>query len=272
MGKNLFRLALKDPGVAFGARCITFSPMVIELYGRLGFDFVWLDAEHGGRSVYDIPYLEGLARAAELGQIEILYRVPANNESMINSVLDAGIKNILIPGVETPEDVAQAIRCAKYFYNGRAGRRGLGTVRANFWGESGFEWAKAEDEEVIVGVMIEHIRAVECLEEILDVPELGFVYLGPSDLSVSLGQPKRVSHPAVVEAITRVEEVARARGVPLGKGVTTVKAAQEALEKGYRILRLGGELSAIRQHLGQVLKEVKAGIQSHQTKANPATK
>jgi len=100
--ENGFRRALEAGETVLGASAATFSPTVIETLGAVGLDFVWLDFEHGGPSPWDATVFEELTRAAEAGDIELLVRLPKPDPPLVRKVLDAGVRTILIPRVETP--------------------------------------------------------------------------------------------------------------------------------------------------------------------------
>jgi 2-dehydro-3-deoxyglucarate aldolase len=104
--------------------------------------------------------------------------------------------------------------------------------------------------------MIETATALENLDAILDVPELGFVFVGPSDLSIQLGHPGDRDHPAVTGAIAEIEETALDADVPLAGISHDVDGAHELVERGYRVVRLGGDLEAARQVLGDRLERL----------------
>jgi len=230
---------------------------MVEFLGELGFDFVWIDLEHGGGSAHDTRHLEDLARAAAAGGTEILLRVTRADSSMINSVLDAGIRNLLVPQVRMASEVEDSIRASRFEYQGEPGGRGLGSVRANSWGRASAEWAQEEDLSTFVGVMIENRAAIENLDRILYVLGLGFAYIGPSDLSVSYGCTKQTEDVRVTDAVRKIEEQARLASVPVGKGVNSLEAGIEALKAGYQILRIGGDLAAIRASLGSWLNDLR---------------
>ena len=95
--------------------------------------------------------------------------------------------------------------------------------------------------------------AIENVEEILSVPELGFAFIGANDLSISLGHPQQTNHPEVVEAIETAEDACRDAGIPFGAPKHDTEAATDAIEDGYRVLRVGDEIGAVRDSLGSRL-------------------
>lgn len=251
MPMNNIRGRFERSEAVLGVRAETFSPVLVEVYGRLGFDFVWLDFEHGGPSLYDSTALGSLVDAAERAAIELLVRPPSGDPPLIHKVLDAGIRTLLIPRIETAEEVRRAIRATQFVYDDGPGDRGWGFGAGH--PADADEFAEHADESVLVGTMIEHRRAVENIEDILAVPNLGFAFIGANDLSISLGYPRETDHPEVREAIERVENACLDAGVPFGAPRHDTETAATALETGYRILRIGDEVGAVREILGRRL-------------------
>jgi 2-keto-3-deoxy-L-rhamnonate aldolase RhmA len=252
MPTNHIRERFEQGEAALGARVETFSPMLIEVYGQLGYDFAWLDFEHGGPSPYDSTALDPLVGAAQCAGIELLIRPPSGDPPLIHKILDTGVRSVLIPRIETTEEVREAVRAAHFVYDGVAGDRGWGVGASHPTGEdpTSDEFIEREDESVLVGVMIEHRRAVENIDNILAVPELGFAFIGANDLSISLGHPRETDHPEVRDAIETVERACIDADVPFGAPHHDTDAARTALEAGYRILRIGDEVGAVRDALG----------------------
>ena len=245
---------LESGGRVFGARANSFSPDLVEVYGGLGLDFAWLDLEHGGPSATDAISLDHLVRAATVGGVDLMVRLPSNDPSVVRKVLDTGVRTVIVPRVETAADLRRAARAAFYTYDGDPGERGVAHARGSAWGAA--LDTDREDASVLVGAMIENRAAVEDIEEILAVPGLGFTYLGPGDLAVSLGHPGESDHPDVRAAIVTAREACVEAGVPIGVSATSVDGAREALDAGHRIVRLGDEMEAVRKLVGERLDAV----------------
>jgi len=252
---------LENDDVAFGAGAATFSPIAVEVFGHLGLDFVWLDFEHAGPSPYDARTFEDLTRAAEVAGIDLLVRLPSGDPPLVRKVLDAGVRTLLIPRVETAREVREAVAASRFVYDGAPGDRGVGIGRTTTWGNSTDDQCEIEDDSVTVGVMIENETAVENLEEILAVPDLGFVFIGPADLSVSLGVPWEWDAPVVEEHVDRIVETATSADVPVGGIEPDPEAAAAAIEDGYQLLYLGGEISEAQA----VLEDRLQSVEDHRT-------
>lgn len=253
--ENALRQAIETDETVFGAACATFSPAVVETLGRVGLDFVWLDFEHSGPSPYDSTVFEDLTRAAEAADIELLVRLPKPDPPLVRKVLDAGVRTILIPRIETADQLRPAVEAAYFSYDGAVGDRGVGVGRSGEWAGYVDSYIGNEDEEILVGTMIENERAVENIEDILGIPQLGFAFVGAADLSMSLsgGDPLADNQDAVDDAIERAREAALNADIPVGRIKNSVEEAHEAAAAGYQILRIGGDLSAVRATLGDRL-------------------
>lgn len=252
------RPSLEADEAVVGARCVSRTPLFVEVLGRLGFDFVWIDFEHGGPSAMDAERLEHLTRAADVAGTDLLVRVPGPEPHVIRKVLDAGVRTVLVPRVEGAGQVHRAVAASRFEHDGGPGERGMASGRANAWGADAEGYVEREDAAVTVGVMIETRGAVEAIDDILAVPDLGFCFVGPADLSVSLGHPGERDHEAVRSAIERVREACLEAGVPVGRIRNSAGAALEAIEAGDRLVRVGSEVAATRTVLGDRLDTILA--------------
>jgi len=241
---NDLAAALDDGDVALGVLENAYSPRLVEFYGDLGVDFVWLDFEHGGPDPWDGDRIEDLLRAGERTDVELLVRLPDTDPTLVRKALDLGARNVFLPRVETAAEVEAAVRSGRFRYDGEPGDRGLANPRASRWGAAE-EYVTTEDEQTLVGTTIETEAAVENIEDILAVPELGFVFIGPFDLSVSLGHPGEIDHPEVQEAVETIRSKAVAADVPVGGLGFGMDDVAEKAEAGYQILNLGSTTGAL---------------------------
>ncbi|WP_276299850.1 HpcH/HpaI aldolase family protein [Halorussus lipolyticus] len=249
--------------VYLGAGVETASERLIEVYGKLGLDWVWVDLEHKNGSPLDAPDLERLVRSAQCGGTELVVRLPNGEPSTIRKVLDTGVRNVVVPRVETAGEVERAVRAARFEYDGEPGDRGLSQGRASGYGAAfggDRPYHEVEDENVQVGVLVENRTAVENVEEIAAVPELGFVFPGPGDLGVSMGRTHEYDDPEVRALVERVRETCVEHGVPLlgfqNSNFAGPEEVREATDRGYRLVSLGDEFTfvaeAVEERIGWV--------------------
>ncbi len=208
---EIFLEKMKSGKTAFGT-CITFhDSSMTELAADAGFDFCWIDWEHGVMSQPDIMHhimaLKGTSCAP-------LVRVPWNEHGVIKKVIDLAPAGIIVPMVNTAEDAATAVSACRY---PEAGTRGCGFRRAiHFGADSVEEYLEVSRKEPLVIVQIEHYEAVKNLESILSVPGVGSICIGPYDLSASVGKAGRLRDPEVVALIDEICGKTREAGVLLG--------------------------------------------------------
>jgi 2-dehydro-3-deoxyglucarate aldolase len=171
-----------------------YSTTAIEVLGEHDLDFLFMDFEHNGPSVWDSLTIQEFVRAAEHADVELVVRIPSavdgDHGPMIRKVLNTGVRNVVLRRVKTSEEVEAAVEASRFEYESGPGERGLGTARGSRWGYNvGIDWIKREDSTVLCGIMVETEEAVENIEDIVSVPGLGFVFIGSMDLSIALGTP-----------------------------------------------------------------------------------
>jgi 4-hydroxy-2-oxoheptanedioate aldolase len=187
-----------------------YAPVALEVVGRLEFDFVMIDCEHGSMSLGE---LENLVRAAEVFGITPLARVPNHLPSTILQFLDRGVQGVIVPHVNSAAEAEAVAKAARYWPEGE---RSIGTTRAHDYaiGTTREQSTKFLNEQVMVLPMVEHIDAVRNLDEILKVPGIDVVHFAQNDLSQSMGFPE----PAEVRE-TMLGAIAKARAAGIAAGV-----------------------------------------------------
>lgn len=257
--ENTIRTRLERGERVFGVRIQSFSTTLLHVLGQVDVEYGYLDLEHAGFSPYDGLKLERMQMAADNAGVNLVVRLPGSESAMIRKVLDAGIRTIMIPRVETAEEVERTIRASRFHYEDEPGERGFGTAPTNNWGIRPEGYTECEDETVLVGIMLEKATAVENVQEITSVPELGFVKIGMGDLSVSLGSPQEYENSEVQNAIESIQSACSTNGIPLGCGVSSADEAKEALQDGYQLIDVGGDVGIFRTGLKQRIEGVRQG-------------
>ena len=207
-------------------------PAIAEIMAHAGFDWLVIDLEH---SVITIGEAELLIRTIDSAGVAPLVRLTSNHPDQIKRVMDAGAVGVVVPMVKSRRDAEAAVAAVHY---PPRGNRGVGLARAQGYGTSFDAYREWLEHEAIVIVQIEHIEAVNDLEAILTVDGVDGFIIGPYDLSASLGVPGQFSHPAVVDALERIEQGTRRLNKPGGFHV--VEPDPEALaghrRNGYTFL------------------------------------
>jgi len=230
MLENKTKAKLASGEAVFGCFTRYRDPALAEFIAMLGWDFLIFDGEHGP---LEANHVEELCRAVELRGITPLARVANNQPHLILRFLDTGVHGIHVPWVNTPGGVEQAVQSVKY---GPRGVRGLAGSRASDWGlvESIADYTVRANRETMLVVHIETIEAVDAIEEYVGIEGVDVLFIGPTDLSHSLGQPGRLDHPDVSAAMDRVAEVVVPSDKTLGIYAGTADFAKRWLDKGAR--------------------------------------
>jgi 2-dehydro-3-deoxyglucarate aldolase len=246
---NDFRCAVTRGEKLIGCWASLASPIVTELLGVVGFDWMLLDAEHAPNDVLTlIPQLMALKDSRSAPVV----RPPANDSVVIKRLLDAGFFNFLIPFVDSAADAQRAVAATRYPPQGirgvSVGQRGnrYGTVADYF---------HTANENICVVVQIESRAAVDAIDEIAAVDGVDAVFVGPSDLAAAYGHIGHANHPDVQEAIAHVFERAKAAGKPCGILAPVQADAQ-------RYLSMGSILVAVCADMG-LLRNAAQGVKDH---------
>lgn len=213
MRPNRLKARLTDGHVSGGVSIMIPSPQVVEMIGRLGFDWVLLDCEHGTIS---IESLELMTIAAEAAGVTAIARPRSAAPDAILEVLERGVAGVQVPHVDTPDEARAVVEAVRYH---PLGSRGLAArTRPAGYGLSGSlaDYTRRSNEEILVCVQVESRTALDHLDGILEVEGVDVVFLGPSDLSQSLGRPGRFDHPEVRDAMTRAVRTVRRAGCGAG--------------------------------------------------------
>lgn len=232
MSKSCLKTRLNAGEVLVGTILSICSAEVAELMASIGFDWLWMDAEHGAIAPNDVLRL----LQAVAGKTPCLVRVPMLDEAWIKKVLDAGATGIIVPQVSTADQAEAAVRFAHY---PPRGTRGLGTARVNRYGMEMVDAVTRARDETIVVVQAETADAVTNIETIAKVPNLDAVIVGPYDLSASLGHPGEIDHPHVQKSIKRIAGVCRESAMRTGIFALNATGLKDSSEAGFTLLAAG---------------------------------
>jgi 4-hydroxy-2-oxoheptanedioate aldolase len=250
MRPNALKSKIESGKAASGFMVMYDWPEMIQMGAHLGFDYVMMDGEHG---YLGVPEIARLVRAAESVGITPIARVPRNAPDLILGFLDAGVQCIVIPSVDTAEEARQAVRAAKYYPEGQ---RGAGYGHPMDWmiSQPFSEYVKVANRETMVLPNCETVEGVKNLAEILAVPGIDGVMMGPNDLAQSLGHPGKLDHPDVKAAIAQAKKTVLAAGKILAVPAMDGDAARAAIADGARMTIIGGHrlfIAAAREYLAK---------------------
>lgn len=230
--------------------------LVVEQLCAAGFDFVWLDMEHGAHTMEDIAH--GIPLCLGRGVTPIV-RVPGVHDWAVKWVLDQGARGVIFPFVNSVEDAREAISACKY---PPAGHRGyFPNIAAMRWGASPDDYFARANDEIAVILQIETAAAVQALDEIASLDGWDALFVGPMDLSISYGKIGRFDDPEVAGGIDRVAEVARDAGGHAGILAVSSDDVKRRIDEGFDFVTVKPDVMIVEeaildyaQSLGQWLR------------------
>ena len=251
---------LRNGEVTLGGWIMIGHPTIGELLAGEGFDWITVDMEH---TTIDCHAFYQLALAVKARGCDIFARLSSCDPVQTKLLLDAGADGIIVPSVNSPEQARQAVAMAKY---PPEGSRGCSYSRATDFGRNFESYFSAHNDNVVVIVQFEHIKAVENADEILSVPGIDAAFIGPYDLSASMGKAGQLDDPEILAAQRTILDACQRHQIPPGTHVATPDAARlkRAIEKGFKFVACGLDtlfiLDSCRSMLKEVPKDVQAGF------------
>lgn len=245
---------LNNNQLAIGGWAMISHAAIVEIMAATGIDWVCIDLEHTSTTYTDV---ENMVRAAQLHQTPALCRLTSNDEDQIKRVMDIGASGIIVPMVKTAAEARAAVQAMHY---PPLGHRGVSLHRGAGFGETFKEYQDWLINDAVCIVQIEHIDAVNNLEEILAVQGVDGYFMGPYDLSASMGLTGQLDHPDVVAAMTRVRDVAASMGKPGGLHIVEPEPErlEDAISKGFTMLGYSIDARIIDTVMRQMIARVKS--------------
>lgn len=244
-----FTARLKQRELLLGTMLSLPSPEVAEIISRCGFDWLFLDGEHSPASILDWQR----AMQAVGGRSACLLRVPSNTEACIKKALDIGADGIIVPMVNSAEQARDAIAWSHYPPDGR---RGIGPGRATGYGRNLADYIRRANEAIAVVLQIEHIDAVNNIDAIADVVGIDALFIGPSDLSASMGKTGQLQDADVRGAVTKVADACRQREIPLGYFGMSAESVKPMIAEGCTLICTGTDADFVSRGAQQVVAEL----------------
>ena len=236
MRENLLRRKLDQGKPVVGIGVALPDPILTNALSKVGFDFILFDMEHGALERGD---LAGLLNAIEASDTEAVVRVPWNDFVTIKRVLDVGVYNIVVPMVGDADAARRAVAAKRY---PPQGIRGCGPWRASGYGVRVGEYLERANDQMGVIIQIEHIDAMERIEEIMGVEGVTGTYFGPADFGFSIGEIEDRFNPRSVAAMEKVLATCQKNGQAFGLATGTVENAQTWLAKGAKFVTVGSDM------------------------------
>jgi len=250
---NLMQEKIKNGKHIIGSFMKLDSQTVVEIMGLSGFDYVIIDCEHGP---LNISQAEGMVRAAKLAGISSVIRVGDNNSNMISRALDIGADAVQVPQISTKQDAEKVVKAAKF---APVGERGVCRyVRAaKYTALDKKTYFSNANKETMVIIHIEGKEGVLNIDEILSVEGIDIIFLGPYDLSQSLGMPGEVNHPKVIEMMQEVIKKAKKSGKVVGTFVDDVETGKKWIELGVQYISYSVDVGIIYEKCKELIMDFK---------------
>jgi len=258
--ENPVKKALREGKPVVGLTVTVASSDIAAQAVDLGFDFLWIEMEH---SPITLESARNIILATNRTKTVPIVRVPVNELWMAKRVLDAGALGVIFPFTSTPELARQAVAACKYPPQGlRGSGTGLAMLR---WPAPGgyFDFA---DQNALVIIIIEQAQAVERIDEILSVPGIDVVFIGPSDLSFSLGLRGKQDDPKLKDAIAMIVAAAKRHNLPVGRPAGAAQVP-ELIRQGFQFFQAASDLSMMAAGARPLLEAL--GKTGPETRARP---
>lgn len=255
MQPNTVKQALREGQVQLGCGFWQLrSPEVARILKAAGFDWAFIDTEHGG---FDIETVQDICRVSNLIGFCPIVRVGDLQYTLVARALDSGAQGVIFPRVESPELLEKAISWTKFPPLGVRGF-GLTNMHVNYVQASMAQIIEHINAHTMVVLQIETRRALEARDELLSVPGIDAVMVGPADLSISLGVPGEFQHPKMVDAMEQIIESCKRRHIAPGTQTRTLQLAKFWRERGMRFLGCGNDTGMLLEKASEIATALRA--------------
>ena len=254
MRVNKVKQALKQGQKQFGCSCLQLrSPDVLRALAAAGLHWVFIDAEHGA---FDQETLHDLMQAANREGLCPIVRVADLQYNLIARALDGGAQGVLLPRVESPELLAKAVSWTRYPPMGVRGF-GLSAVHLEFQPATMPQAIEHFNEHVMVVLQIETKTALERLDDLLAVPHIDAVLIGPADLSISLGLAGQFDHPDFIAAVEKIRDRCDSVGITPGMHLRNLDMARRWRNSGLRLLSCNSDIGYLMERATETVNFLK---------------
>lgn len=242
-----FKRRLKSGELILGFMAMEyFRPSLVKIITRAGYDFIFIEKEHGILDSHELP---DFILSARDNRMPVISKVGELNRSEVTRLLDAGVVGIQLPRSETREQIQELTEYVKFRPLGtRPGAPCYGNVDYSWPSEyaaNSGAWLRNANRATVIVAHIETALGYENAEEIITTPHLDMVYVGPYDFSISMGYPGQYDHPKVAKAMREILSLCKKHGMPFGTTPSSPKAAAEWMALGAQFFDIGDELGLI---------------------------
>jgi len=254
--KNELKIKMENGFPVIGTFFELGDPTAVECLGLSGMDFLVIDTEHGP---FDVESTMNLVRAAELRSVEPLVRIKDHTRASVLKMLDIGAKGLIIPNIETVEQVKEIVDYGKYY---PVGHRGFAPTRCGGYGfvehavEDINEYFKMSNNETMIIPQCETKKCLENIEQIVSIDGVDGIFIGPYDLSIALGIPAQFSNPTFVQSIDRILKACKDAGKFAFIFCGSVDTARKYIKDGFNGIAYSLDtnifINALKNHIKQI--------------------
>ncbi len=255
---NKMLTSLRNGDVSVGIQIRSRSPLIAEVLGYCGFDFLYIETEH---YTHNNETIEHLISRAQLTGIAPIVRVPSQDGELIGHILDMGAMGVIIPHVDTAQQAKTIVEAAKFAPIGNRGSS-YGCRASMFGGYSHEEYCELSNKNTAIIAMIESLNAVNHIDEILNTG-IDLIRIGRNDLSESMGFHGKKDAPAYQEAVDHIIHAANERGIPVGAAAGSVQEYLSLVKQGFTHInfmsdlgylksKLPGELACLKEEISKI--------------------
>jgi 4-hydroxy-2-oxoheptanedioate aldolase len=249
---NRVKALLKAGKPAIGASMVLPSPPAAEILAQAGFDWLWIDMEH---AALNLETAHRMIQATQGTETVPIVRVAWNLHWLAKHVLDMGAMGVIMPQVSSKQEAVDAVQALRYPPEGVRGLfPGFAALR---WGLPVPEYLKIANKEIMAILLIEHIEAVNRIEEILTVPGIDLIFVGPGDLSASMGLLGQATHTRVEEAIQKVLAATKKAKIPVGIPAVTPDDANRRIQQGFQFILVATDMGLLTSGAKGILGQIK---------------
>jgi 4-hydroxy-2-oxoheptanedioate aldolase len=249
---NRVKALLKAGMPAIGVSMVLPSPPTAAILAQAGFDWLWIDMEH---AALNLETAHRMIQATQGTETVPIVRVAWNLHWLAKPVLDMGAMGVIMPMVNSKQEAVDAVQALRYPPEGVRGLfPGFAALR---WGLPVPEYLKIANKEIMAILLIEHIEAVNRIDEILTVPGIDLIFVGPGDLSASMGLLGQATHTHVEEAIQKVLAATKKAKVPAGIPALTPDDANRRIQQGFQFILAATDMGLLTSGAKGILGQIK---------------
>lgn len=253
MKNQKFSVRLRNHELLIGTIVCLPSAAIAELLSSVGFDWLFIDAEHGPFSPEQaLPLLQA-------SKVPTLIRVPQADSSMLQKALDIGATGVIVPQVNSAQQAEEVVLSCRY---PPQGTRGIGLARAHGYGQTFTAYLEHASTDTCIVIQVEHKDAIAEIDSIVEVDGIDAILIGPYDLSASYGKPGQVDAREVSQAIVTTAAAAQRKGIALGFFGVTPDAVLPYIREGFSLIAVATDTLFIGEGAKNCLKDLQQKIKN----------